>query len=121
VTCVTVCCVRHSQAVFNYEFDSLTHDDPVIQAVYTALREAEYRSTGGDRRVCCRGRGGGGEGAVLGPLFLFVYKNVDGSFGWDCMLNEGIQLGSYGWCMHSSAGGRLPQHRWGADMRRGVR
>lgn len=35
-----------NQAVFNYEFDSLTHDDPVIQAVYTALREAEYRSTG---------------------------------------------------------------------------
>jgi hypothetical protein len=33
------------QAVFNYEFDSLTHDDPVISAVYTALREAEYRST----------------------------------------------------------------------------
>eukprot|EP00877_Chromochloris_zofingiensis_P008598 jgi/Chrzof1/3992/Cz13g16110.t1_CYP97A1[v5.2] len=33
------------KAVFNYEFDSLTHDDPVIQAVYTVLREAEYRST----------------------------------------------------------------------------
>lgn len=33
------------KAVFNYEFDSLTHDDPVIVAVYTALREAEYRST----------------------------------------------------------------------------
>ncbi|GBF96486.1 cytochrome P450 [Raphidocelis subcapitata] len=33
------------KAVFNYDFDSLTHDDPVIQAVYTALREAEYRST----------------------------------------------------------------------------
>ncbi|KAF8056787.1 CYP97A3 [Scenedesmus sp. PABB004] len=33
------------KAVFNYEFDSLTHDDPVISAVYTALREAEYRST----------------------------------------------------------------------------
>lgn len=31
--------------MFNYEFDSLTHDDPVIVAVYTALREAEYRST----------------------------------------------------------------------------
>ncbi|PSC75082.1 cytochrome P450 superfamily [Micractinium conductrix] len=33
------------KAVFNYDFDSLTHDDPVIQAVYTTLREAEYRST----------------------------------------------------------------------------
>lgn len=33
------------KAVFNYDFDSLTNDDPVIQAVYTTLREAEYRST----------------------------------------------------------------------------
>lgn len=33
------------KAVFNYEFDSLTNDDPVIKAVYTVLREAEYRST----------------------------------------------------------------------------
>ena len=33
------------KAVFNYDFDSLTHDDPVIKAVYTVLREAEYRST----------------------------------------------------------------------------
>jgi beta-ring hydroxylase len=33
------------KAVFNYDFDSLTTDDPVIQAVYTTLREAEYRST----------------------------------------------------------------------------
>ena len=33
------------KAVFNYEFDSLKNDDPVILAVYTALREAEYRST----------------------------------------------------------------------------
>jgi len=32
------------KAVFNYDFDSLTHDDPVIRAVYTTLREAEYRS-----------------------------------------------------------------------------
>ncbi|GFR50051.1 hypothetical protein Agub_g12102, partial [Astrephomene gubernaculifera] len=32
------------KAVFNYDFDSLTHDDPVIQAVYTLLREAEHRS-----------------------------------------------------------------------------
>ena len=32
------------KAVFNNEFDSLTHDDPVIKAVYTALREAEFRS-----------------------------------------------------------------------------
>lgn len=33
------------KAVFNYDFDSLATDDPFIQAVYTALREAEYRST----------------------------------------------------------------------------
>jgi beta-ring hydroxylase len=33
------------KAVFNYDFDSLTTDDPFIQAVYTVLREAEYRST----------------------------------------------------------------------------
>jgi beta-ring hydroxylase len=33
------------KAVFNYEFESLKNDDPVILAVYTALREAEYRST----------------------------------------------------------------------------
>lgn len=33
------------KAVFNYDFDSLKNDDPFIQAVYTALREAEYRST----------------------------------------------------------------------------
>mmetsp|Transcript_57565 Transcript_57565/g.182302 ORF Transcript_57565/g.182302 Transcript_57565/m.182302 type:complete len:453 (-) Transcript_57565:662-2020(-) len=32
------------KAVFNYEFDSLTTDDPVIKAVYTVLRESEYRS-----------------------------------------------------------------------------
>lgn len=32
-------------AVFNYNFDSLTTDSPVIEAVYTALKEAELRST----------------------------------------------------------------------------
>ncbi|OVA17922.1 Cytochrome P450 [Macleaya cordata] len=32
-------------AVFNYNFDSLTTDSPVIDAVYTALKEAEARST----------------------------------------------------------------------------
>lgn len=32
-------------AVFNYNFDSLTSDSPVIEAVYTALKEAEARST----------------------------------------------------------------------------
>jgi len=32
------------KAVFNYDFDSLTNDDPVIRAVYTVLRETEYRS-----------------------------------------------------------------------------
>ncbi|XP_027173729.1 carotene epsilon-monooxygenase, chloroplastic [Coffea eugenioides] len=32
-------------ALFNYNFDSLTADSPVIDAVYTALKEAELRST----------------------------------------------------------------------------
>ncbi|KAI3989615.1 hypothetical protein MKX01_036224 [Papaver californicum] len=32
-------------AVFNYNFDSLTADSPVIESVYTALKEAEARST----------------------------------------------------------------------------
>ncbi|KAG7027233.1 Carotene epsilon-monooxygenase, chloroplastic, partial [Cucurbita argyrosperma subsp. argyrosperma] len=32
-------------SVFNYSFDSLTTDSPVIDAVYTALKEAEARST----------------------------------------------------------------------------
>lgn len=32
-------------AVFNYEFDALTTNSPVIDAVYTALKEAELRST----------------------------------------------------------------------------
>ncbi|GAY67243.1 hypothetical protein CUMW_255040, partial [Citrus unshiu] len=32
-------------SVFNYNFDSLTADSPVIDAVYTALKEAELRST----------------------------------------------------------------------------
>lgn len=32
-------------ALFNYNFDSLTTDSPVIEAVYTALKEAELRST----------------------------------------------------------------------------
>ncbi|KAI3826160.1 hypothetical protein L1987_00205 [Smallanthus sonchifolius] len=32
-------------AVFNYDFDSLTAGSPVIEAVYTALKEAEARST----------------------------------------------------------------------------
>lgn len=32
-------------ALFNYNFDSLTTDSPVIDAVYTALKEAELRST----------------------------------------------------------------------------
>ncbi|KAF7146836.1 hypothetical protein RHSIM_Rhsim04G0139400 [Rhododendron simsii] len=32
-------------AVFNYNFDSLNCDSPVIEAVYTALKEAEARST----------------------------------------------------------------------------
>ncbi|KAL6905297.1 hypothetical protein ACP4OV_002898 [Aristida adscensionis] len=32
-------------SLFNYNFDSLTSDSPVIEAVYTALKEAELRST----------------------------------------------------------------------------
>ncbi|KAG6640457.1 hypothetical protein CIPAW_09G004700 [Carya illinoinensis] len=32
-------------SVFNYNFDSLATDSPVIDAVYTALKEAEARST----------------------------------------------------------------------------
>ncbi|XP_073044340.1 carotene epsilon-monooxygenase, chloroplastic [Primulina eburnea] len=32
-------------ALFNYNFDSLTTNNPVIDAVYTALKEAELRST----------------------------------------------------------------------------
>lgn len=32
-------------SVFNYDFDSLNADSPVIGAVYTALKEAEARST----------------------------------------------------------------------------
>jgi beta-ring hydroxylase len=32
------------KAVFNYDFDSLSKDDDIIQAVYTTLREAEHRS-----------------------------------------------------------------------------
>lgn len=32
-------------SIFNYNFDSLTSDSPVIDAVYTALKEAELRST----------------------------------------------------------------------------
>ena len=31
--------------VFNYDFDSITSESPVIQAVYGVLREAEHRST----------------------------------------------------------------------------
>ena len=32
-------------SLFNYNFDSLTTDSPVIDAVYTALKEAELRCT----------------------------------------------------------------------------
>ncbi|XP_010546518.1 PREDICTED: carotene epsilon-monooxygenase, chloroplastic isoform X2 [Tarenaya hassleriana] len=32
-------------SVFNYNFDSLASDSPIIEAVYTALKEAELRST----------------------------------------------------------------------------
>nr|APW83735.1 cytochrome P450 carotenoid hydroxylase 97C [Dunaliella salina]APW83739.1 cytochrome P450 carotenoid hydroxylase 97C [Dunaliella salina] len=33
------------KAVFNYNFDALTTDSPIIQAVYTALKETESRAT----------------------------------------------------------------------------
>ncbi|KAJ4805990.1 Cytochrome P450 CYP97A16 [Rhynchospora pubera] len=33
------------KAVFNYDFDSLTHDNGIVEAVYIVLREAEMRST----------------------------------------------------------------------------
>lgn len=33
------------KAVFNYEFNALTSQSPIIQAVYTALKETESRST----------------------------------------------------------------------------
>lgn len=33
------------KAVFNYDFDALNRDSPLIQAVYTALKETESRST----------------------------------------------------------------------------
>ncbi|KAF3335461.1 protein LUTEIN DEFICIENT 5 [Carex littledalei] len=33
------------KAVFNYDFDSLTHDNGIVEAVYVVLREAEMRST----------------------------------------------------------------------------
>lgn len=33
------------KAVFNYDFDSLTKESPVIQAVYTSLKETEQRAT----------------------------------------------------------------------------
>ncbi len=33
------------KAVFNYDFNSLTTDSPLIQAVYTALKETETRAT----------------------------------------------------------------------------
>ena len=32
-------------SVFNYDYDALTADSPVIQAVYTALKETEQRAT----------------------------------------------------------------------------
>jgi carotene epsilon-monooxygenase len=33
------------KAVFNYDFDALTRDSPLIQAVYTSLKETEQRAT----------------------------------------------------------------------------
>lgn len=33
------------KSVFNYDFDSLTTNSPLIQAVYTSLKETEQRAT----------------------------------------------------------------------------
>ena len=33
------------KAVFNYDFDAMNVDSPIIQAVYTALKETESRAT----------------------------------------------------------------------------
>jgi carotene epsilon-monooxygenase len=33
------------KSVFNYDFNSLNKDSPLIQAVYTALKETEQRAT----------------------------------------------------------------------------
>jgi carotene epsilon-monooxygenase len=33
------------KSVFNYDFNALTKDSPLIQAVYTALKETEQRAT----------------------------------------------------------------------------
>jgi beta-ring hydroxylase len=33
------------KAVFNYDFDSLSYDNGIVEAVYVTLREAEMRST----------------------------------------------------------------------------
>ncbi len=43
--CVFVCVSSAGKAVFNYDFNSLTTDSPLIQAVYTALKETETRAT----------------------------------------------------------------------------
>lgn len=33
------------KSVFNYDFNALTNDSPLIQAVYTSLKETESRAT----------------------------------------------------------------------------
>lgn len=33
------------KSVFNYDFNALSKDSPLIQAVYTALKETEQRAT----------------------------------------------------------------------------
>lgn len=33
------------KAIFNYDFGSVTNESPVIQSVYSVLKEAEHRST----------------------------------------------------------------------------
>lgn len=33
------------KAIFNYDFGSVTKESPIIQSVYSVLKEAEHRST----------------------------------------------------------------------------
>jgi hypothetical protein len=50
------------KAVFNYDFNSLTTNSPLIQAVYTSLKETEQRATDLLPYWKVGGRGGRGAG-----------------------------------------------------------
>jgi hypothetical protein len=68
------------KSVFNYDFNSLTKDSPLIQAVYTALKETEQRATDllplwkvcGWGRLCVRREAEGfcRLGAVCGCVYV---------------------------------------------------